>query len=242
MKYVLPAPKHQEFLDSYIHLIENASFIEGCNVELHHILPLSMGGSNDKANLIYLSTEQHYEAHYLLWRAYRNRQMSSAFHLMTTNKVYHGRITANEFAHLREDYKIAKKEYWNNLSVKEREIHKQKSNPWANKSDVEKEEYKKKLSDQTKQNSKQKWTEQRRLEHSIRMKKCVKTLTPDITLARIQSYKNTVKNRTNEDRAKLNYGNGGARKGTVWVNNGLISKRYMPNEIPIGWAKGRLKK
>lgn len=32
-------------------------------VEMHHIVPLSMGGSNQKGNLVYLCRECHYKAH-----------------------------------------------------------------------------------------------------------------------------------------------------------------------------------
>lgn len=34
--------------------------------EKHHIVPKTMGGSNDKENLIYLYAQEHYYAHKLL--------------------------------------------------------------------------------------------------------------------------------------------------------------------------------
>lgn len=50
--------------------------------ERHHILPKSMGGSDDASNLVYLSAKAHFVAHHLLWRWHRNRQMAFAFRTM----------------------------------------------------------------------------------------------------------------------------------------------------------------
>lgn len=41
-------------------------------VERHHILPRSMNGTNDSANLVYLTPEEHYLAHGLLVQIYPN--------------------------------------------------------------------------------------------------------------------------------------------------------------------------
>ncbi len=50
--------------------------------ERHHIVPKSMGGSNDDDNLVYLSAKAHFVAHHLLWRWHRNSSMAYAFHMM----------------------------------------------------------------------------------------------------------------------------------------------------------------
>ena len=50
--------------------------------ESHHIIPTSMGGSNDKENLIKLTAREHFLAHWLLWRIHRNRQTSFAFYAL----------------------------------------------------------------------------------------------------------------------------------------------------------------
>ena len=42
----------------------------------------SMGGTNDKNNRILLTAKEHYIAHYLLWKIYRNNQTSYAFFYM----------------------------------------------------------------------------------------------------------------------------------------------------------------
>jgi hypothetical protein len=50
--------------------------------ERHHIVPKAMGGTNAPSNLVYLLPREHYVAHRLLWRIYRNRQMARAFTLL----------------------------------------------------------------------------------------------------------------------------------------------------------------
>lgn len=53
----------------YLELIENAkkSKPDPCQVyEVHHIIPRCMGGTDDKDNLVHLTPEQHFKAHYYL--------------------------------------------------------------------------------------------------------------------------------------------------------------------------------
>jgi hypothetical protein len=240
MKYLLPTSKNQEFLDLYNDLIDSASenINNQPNMELHHILPRSMGGSNSKLNLVYLSTEQHYEAHYLLWKAYENQQMSCAFHLMTTNKSDRRQLSVDEFVKLREDYRLSKKEYWKSLSEDKREHHRKACNPWVNKTPEEREVYKKKCNS---------WVGQPE-DEIIRRKKELAALYKGVGIGagilgnkedRIHSYKASVAKRTDEDRAKLNYGN---NRGTKWINDGVTNKRVnLTDTVPEGWIKGRVK-
>ena len=79
----------------YTDLIEsrrNRKFQEDVLTETHHILPKSMGGSNNEDNLIELTPREHFIAHWLLFKIYRNRQMAGAFALMSrynkTSYVY----------------------------------------------------------------------------------------------------------------------------------------------------------
>ena len=54
--------------------------------EKHHILPKSMGGTNDKENLIYLSYREHYLAHYMLAKAFPNHNIVFALTKMMDGK------------------------------------------------------------------------------------------------------------------------------------------------------------
>lgn len=75
--------------------------------ECHHIIPRSMGGSNHKNNLIYLTAREHFIAHWLLWRIYSNRQMAFAFFsmcYMSKNKII---VSSRAF----EESKLARREF-----------------------------------------------------------------------------------------------------------------------------------
>lgn len=81
---IYPLPKSLHFLKKYHRLIEHGKTIDFDGyTENHHIIPLSMGGSNNKSNLVTLSARYHFLAHYMLFMAYRNRSMANAFRLMT---------------------------------------------------------------------------------------------------------------------------------------------------------------
>ena len=54
--------------------------------ENHHILPDSMGGSNDPSNMVRLTAREHWVAHLLLFKIHRNRQMAQAIYLMSNTR------------------------------------------------------------------------------------------------------------------------------------------------------------
>jgi len=55
-------------------------------VERHHVVPVSLGGSNEAENIITLTAREHYIAHLLLWRMTMHKKfhnkMSMALHVM----------------------------------------------------------------------------------------------------------------------------------------------------------------
>lgn len=52
-------------------------------LERHHIVPLCIGGSNDTANLIYVSTRVHILLHLILWKCNKEeRKLARAFGFM----------------------------------------------------------------------------------------------------------------------------------------------------------------
>jgi hypothetical protein len=50
--------------------------------ERHHILPKSLGGSDDPTNLVVLSGREHWVAHLLLYKIHKNSQMLFACNMM----------------------------------------------------------------------------------------------------------------------------------------------------------------
>lgn len=60
----------------YNDLIEKAKSsicVEGGYFEKHHIIPKSLGGTNDASNLVKLTARQHYIAHLLLYKIYKDK-------------------------------------------------------------------------------------------------------------------------------------------------------------------------
>jgi len=72
--------------------------------ELHHIIPKSSGGSNDKSNLIALTARQHYIAHWMLWKAY-GENMTRAFFMMSSVGRYE-RVSSKTYDKARKDYSV----------------------------------------------------------------------------------------------------------------------------------------
>jgi|SRR5690554_419453 len=72
-----------------------------CYVERHHILPRSMGGGDNKENIVYLTAKEHFVAHHLLWRIHRNRQTYYALVCMLHDKR-NNRVSFPEIPRLRE--------------------------------------------------------------------------------------------------------------------------------------------
>ena len=75
---------------------KNGEYFEG-----HHIIPKSKGGigcstrglNND--NIVYLTAREHFLAHWLLWRIYRDRSSALAFHKMMSNNRNQNRINSS---------------------------------------------------------------------------------------------------------------------------------------------------
>ena len=89
------------YITRYNNFIESLKDQEVSGVyEKHHIVPKSMGGTDDATNLIKLTPRQHYIAHWMLWKAYGGK-MAQAFWCMNNTK---GRqINSRSYARLREE-------------------------------------------------------------------------------------------------------------------------------------------
>jgi hypothetical protein len=79
------------FIKTYNNLIEKAKIrtIEGY-VEKHHIVSKSLGGSNNKENLVRLTAREHFIAHLLLAKIHGGK-MYSAVYLMSCYKRYNSK-------------------------------------------------------------------------------------------------------------------------------------------------------
>ena len=55
---------------------------DDCYCETHHIIPKSEGGLDEPDNLVNLTAREHYIAHLLLWKIYKDYKMFNALQLM----------------------------------------------------------------------------------------------------------------------------------------------------------------
>lgn len=70
--------------------------------EVHHIVPRSLGGSDDAENLIRLSARQHYIAHWMLARALGGSAARAFF--MMSNFGKYGQVNSTTYAIARQEY------------------------------------------------------------------------------------------------------------------------------------------
>lgn len=101
--------KNIHYSTRYIKFIESRKkrIYEGIT-ETHHILPRSLGGDNSIDNLIKLSPREHFLAHWMLWKAYSNKEMTFAFWSMRMNKTNTRsfNITSRVYQSLKEQHSI----------------------------------------------------------------------------------------------------------------------------------------
>ena len=57
---------------------------DGAYYERHHVVPKSLGGSNEPSNLVYMTGKAHFVAHHLLFKIHGVGPMASAFWAMCT--------------------------------------------------------------------------------------------------------------------------------------------------------------
>lgn len=69
----------------------------------HHIVPRSLGGSDDENNLIILTSREHYIAHMILWKC-GYKQMITAFFYMSHNHRHQGIVSSRLYESLMHDY------------------------------------------------------------------------------------------------------------------------------------------
>ena len=86
--------------------------------ERHHIIPQSLGGSNDKSNLVYLSGREHFLCHWLLVKMtegeYYHKMVYALMGMRAENK-HHDRYHTVFTARVYEKYRIEHAEYHSKL-------------------------------------------------------------------------------------------------------------------------------
>jgi hypothetical protein len=107
--------------------------------ELHHIIPQSMGGSNDKENLVDLTAREHFICHWLLIKMTEGEDRSKMLYALNGMKAenryqqrYHTKITARVYEKYRIEHaenhskRMKGRKAWNK-GIPQTEEHKEKN-------------------------------------------------------------------------------------------------------------------
>jgi len=98
--------KQTKYINKYADLISSAKSnklnIEQNYHEVHHILPRCMGGSDEISNLVSLTPRQHFIAHWMLTRIYKETKILFAFNAMTRDGTGKRHFTSSGYSTARK--------------------------------------------------------------------------------------------------------------------------------------------
>lgn len=103
------------YLNIYNSIVNNKSQRTGYT-ENHHIIPKSLGGTDDKENIIALSAREHFICHYLLCKIYEKgsaeyQKMLFAFNTMNRSHKHNRYINSRLFEALRKEFRDSISEF-----------------------------------------------------------------------------------------------------------------------------------
>lgn len=223
--------KSQHFFNKYlkfIHYCQNTN--KNQYTEKHHIIPRSMGGSDHSDNLILLTGREHFIAHVLLWKSYRNEQTNFALWSMKMKKERNFSLFSKTYEQLKIEHSLFQSERMkqnnpmNNFLTRKKISNHKTGQPL-------KEETKQKMSIARKGVPK---TEETKQKMSAALKGKPKSEQHKKSMS-INHYDVSGKNNPM-------YGRSAAKeKNLKWYTNGLENKFIAENTEPIGWYRGRIK-
>jgi hypothetical protein len=118
----------------------------GCYVERHHIVPKSLGGTNKKDNLVYLTAREHFIAHLLLSKMYCGKdrlKMLFALNMFTRNPSGNSdrSIKSRTYEYVRKEFSKAVSIIHSGLKKPKSENHKRKLSEARSKQVISAESY-----------------------------------------------------------------------------------------------------
>ena len=225
--------KNQLYLNRYL------KFINSCKLrtyigytENHHIVPKSMGGSKELSNMIKLSAREHFIAHWMLWKAYQNKEMTFAFWSMKMNPKG------------KRSFKLTSKTY----SI----LKEQHSKLQSERNKIDNPMFKQTAKDKLRKlKTGIKASKQTKLKMSIKRKGIKKSEETKLKMAlsskgkpKSEEHKKSLSENHCDVSGHNNpmYGRSAVReKNLKWYTNGLENKFISENTEPKGWYRGREK-
>jgi hypothetical protein len=217
--------KYQDWYNSLISTARNRSS-EGYT-EKHHIIPKSMGGSNDSDNLVKLTAREHFIAHVLL-----TKFTESTYKAKMITALWRFCVGGNK------NQKLVSSRYYEKLKIQISEVMKEQhtgeKNPFYGKTHTA--EVRKKISEG--QTGRKLSQETRQKLSAAHKGKVLSVLTED-GLRRIKEYRAS-QVFTEEALAKR----AKSISSLIWINNGIKNARVQPDVLDKytndGWVQGRL--
>ena len=224
--------------------------------ENHHIIPESLGGSNDKDNMVRLTGREHYVAHLLLARFWRCSENSFALWMMQMKSKHHEErpCIKNGIMYEWARKEMAKYISRNNRVTSKGELNSQHGTRWICNIDL-KENKKIKKEDEIPDGwiaGKNKWKRFikclvcEQIFYQMGGEKFCSSKCKDNHMISIDRSISTKQRMILSVIAKRRIAEGnkhGQGQDTILINDGNTSKRINKNsEIPLGWIKGRIKK
>ena len=219
---------NQKHLERYVKFInsrpERDLIRNGSKYNVHHIIPRSLSGTDDKSNLIKLTHREHFIAHMILWKTY-SAEMAYAFWIISNIYTLNARLYAslkkdiNNLVSTSQKGRIVVNNGIKTLRCKPESI------PYGFQLG-----HLYKVSDEHKQQysdffSQSKWI----TDGTKNLRININEETPiNFYLGKTEHNKTTKR--------------GDFSRKTIWINDGLTNKRFDNNKIiPHGWTHGMLK-
>ena len=222
--------KSQHFFERYVKFIHycQSAHSEGYK-EKHHIIPKSLGGTDDINNIIELTGRQHFIAHHLLWKSYQNKEMTLAFWSMKMNKRF-GKISSKTYNLLKEQHSHYQSVHMKTFNPMFSVEAKNKVSQYRKGKSLSY-DTKKKISDSSKGIPKKESTK-RKISMSLKGKQ--KSEIHKLRLSK-NHYDCSGSNNPMYGRSAVK------EKNLKWYTNGTENKFITEDTQPAGWIRGRTK-
>lgn len=244
-----------KYSNLYYKITSNAKYrITEGYTELHHIMPQSMGGSNDKENLVNLTAREHFICHWLLVKMTdsvdRSKMLYALNGMRAENKYqerYHTKITARVYEKYRIEHaenhskRMKGRPAWNKGKKLEGEELERQRNMTKNRKQMSPETKAKWIADRVAKVTGTKRSEQSKLNISLSLKGKLKgPMSEEEKIKRSVKQKGVAKVKSHgANVAKANIGNISINKNNIEKK---VKKDTLQTYLNDGWSLGGKKR